>query len=127
MKKLLLLFALLLSFSYAQAIEPGFVKYTESTSGASFYYHPKSIKKRGGLVYVWTMNNVGGYTNGGFYFESKCQTVINCKTYENDTTYIHHLDAKGNVISSVNYRTREWTPIPPGSVMEMLAKIVCKK
>ena len=127
MKKLLLLLALLLSFSYAQAIEPGFVKYTESTSGASFYYHPKSIKKRGGLVYVWTMNNVGGYTNGGFYFESKRQAIINCKTYETDTAYIQRLDAKGNVIASVNYRTREWTPIPPDSIVEVLAKIVRKK
>lgn len=129
MKKLLLLFALLLSFSltYAFQPDPEYIKLTETTNGKTCYYHPKSIQKKNGLVYVWMMKNEEGDLNGVPFSKCVFHQVINCKTYESDVTHGQLINQKGETIASSTYKFRDWTPIPPGSVADAMAKIVCKK
>ena len=120
MKKLLLLFSLMLSFnSYAEWFKVG-----ESTAGYVAYFEIDTIKEHGGYIYYWVMLDYlipteVGNMSASRYLQGECG-VGRVKTL----TMIFYKQPMGEG-SGETLDGAEWTYPPSGSIGMGLLNDVC--
>lgn len=121
MKKILfLLISLFVSCSaFADWVEFG------GSNRAEFFYDPTTIKPAGRYKRVWTLVNAGVSDAKSF----KSVTMIDCL---NETSFSEYMvfysepDGRGSVVHT-STASSPATPIAPGTNMNDLLKLVCKR
>ena len=122
MKKLLLLFSILISFnSYGEWEEIG-----ESVSGDTYYIDTDTIKEHEGYVYWWVLNdylepNESGSMSNKTYSQGDC--VVNRFKWLSLIEYKQPMgEGSSEIITTL---PEEWGYPPPDSVGGGLLKYVC--
>jgi hypothetical protein len=131
MKRLLVVFALLLTFSssaWAEWVEIG------SAADDSFilYANPSTIRKNGSMVKMWILHdlvNGQGY-RGKTYFSSRAQTECDCQGERfRILAFSSHSGkmGRGDTVYLDNTPSDPWSPVAPGSIAEIFWKFACGK
>lgn len=96
---------------------------------AIYYYDPATIKKRGNFVRVWSISDAkrrdsDGVLSRRWLYEHDCAEdrvrILSVADFSENM-------ANGKVVLHSFDSPSEWFYIPPGSVGEILQKILCKK
>lgn len=101
---------------------------TKNADGISFYVDPSTIKRNGHLVRFWELADfVSGDSS---YGSIRSLSEIDCKenrTKSLDTTAFSGQMASGRILGRDDERTARWDPIPPGTAVEVMMRLVCTK
>lgn len=132
MKRLLVIFALLLTFSSSAWAE--WVVVSGNADGSTIQYaDPETIRKNGSMVKVWALtdylNAHVSKSSGKTYFSAKGQIEYDCQGESmrilTDSWHSDHMGG-GDVIFVYNGSPPdEWSPVAPGSVGEGMWKFAC--
>lgn len=103
-----------------------------SSNGVVTYAEPSTIRRSGDMVKMWSLYDykTAGVVNGKLYLSIKAQDEYDCKDERSRTIYgSYHSGNMGRdgSHSRTNRPDDIWTPIPPGSAIELLWKIACGK
>ena len=131
MKKLLLIFTLL--FSTLMFSTPSYGEWTkvsESVNGTTYYVDFERIRKHGGYVYWWNLNdylklNKHGDLSSKIYYQGDCK-LFRFKRL----SYSFHKEPMGGGTSDVQEPLAEnkgWQYPPPNSTVETVLKRVCSQ
>ena len=127
MKKLLLISTLL--FSTLMFSTPSYGEWTEvseNVQGTVYYVDFERIRKHGGYVYYWEMNNllkpdVDGHLSNKFYTQTDCK-LFRYKTL----SYSYHKEPMGGGTGrTYNPQKPIWRYPPPKSSIEVILQRVC--
>ena len=96
------------------------------------YADPTTIRRSGNMVKMWSMfdhQSPKRSASGASYLSSKDQGEYDCKEERYRLLYIS--SSSGNMSTGdVVYSSSEpgsWSPVPPGSIAEVLWKFACGK
>lgn len=103
------------------------------TSNEAFviYADPATLRMVGNRVKIWSLfdHEVVQKSNGESYMSIKSQFEYDCKEEQYRTLYVsfHSLNmGEGRVVLSSN-KPNPWSPVPPGSMTEIMWKISCRR
>jgi len=107
--------------------------YVGTTDKSTVYADPTTIRKSGNKVKMWALYdfNLVKEIGGNKYLSKKFQDEYDCKEEQERMLYFsEHSEnmGEGDVVY-VGYKLpdKNWTPIPPGSIVEGLWKFACGK
>lgn len=130
MKKIILMILLSLMSSVAIA---GWVE-VGGTDDFTSYADPSSIRKSGSRIKMWMLFDLKAAKTtaaGKTYLSNKIQNEFDCTEEQTRILYIFahsgHMGEGDKVNSIADRVNHEWTPIPPGSIIETLFQFACKK
>ncbi len=132
MKRLLAVFALLLAFS--GSAWAGWVEIGSGGDGSVIHYaDPNTIRKNGSMVKMWELQDLVNaqvsQSSGKTYFSSKAQREHDCQDERTRILALSQHSGKmgrRDVIYS-HADPSQWSPVPPGSILESLWKFACGK
>ncbi len=132
MKRLLVVFALLLTFS--GSAWAGWVEIGSSDDDSRIVYaDPNTIRKNGSMVKMWSLydhvNTKVEQSSGKTYFSTRKQTEYDCQDERTRilTFSLHSGKMGGGGAIAVDNTPFQWSSVPPGSVNEILWKFACGK
>ncbi len=132
MKRLLVVFALLLTFSSSAWAE--WVNIGSGADGSFIIYaDPNTIRKNGSMVKMWELvdyvNAQVHKSSGRTYFSVKHQAEYDCQGERfRSLAYLSYSGKMGGGEPIYNdYDPGQWKPVAPGSVGEGLWELVCGK
>ena len=130
MKKLTLIFTLLVStVMFSSPSYSEWTKVSENLYGDTYYVDFERIRKHGGYVYSWYLNNYLKPTQYGD-LSSKIYHQVDCKLFRlkvlSDSYYTQPM-GQGTPSSSSNNPDKEWNYPSPNSVDERILKQVCSR
>lgn len=127
MRKAILILILTVVSSSAAA---EWVKVTGDES-STLYSDPSTIRKKGNMVKMWSLinNKTALAISSGNYLSEKTQEEFDCK--EELVRNLYHSFHSGNMGGGDEILPMStgfnWSPVPPGSVTELLWKFACGK
>lgn len=126
---LLFIFLFLCSVpAYAEWVEIA----TSTTTGATLYADPGTIRRKGDLVKMWTLHDfktIRRSPSGELFLSSKTQLECDCAEERWRTlafTWFSGNMGNGNVVSSYSDGDK-WEPVAPESNGQTIWKFSCKK
>jgi hypothetical protein len=127
----LITFALLLALSQSVFAEWQFLGAT--ADGTAYLIDPASIKNRGQLVEMLTMQNLRAArkVNGSEFRSAIGHTLYNCSDKTSATTAIRQFSEErgaGKVVGSFKQKSKEiiWDAILPNTIMEKEWRVACR-
>jgi hypothetical protein len=129
MKKLLLIFTLLVSTVMFSS--PSYAKWTKvstNTIGVTFYVDFERIRKHDRYVYWWNLNDRLKPSTGG-YLSVKIYKQGDCGSFQvKYLSFVNHKEPMGrNLGESYNPKNPQWVYHDPHSANESILKSVCSR
>jgi hypothetical protein len=126
MKTLTILLALTFSVMTSSTSFAEWKKIGKSIDGNTYYVDFKSIRKHGGYVYYWTLQDYLKPSPYG-HLSVKLYQQVNCKVFRwKGLGIVHHKQPMGrDTGDSSGPKDGEWTNPPPNSSGEYILKSVC--
>ena len=128
MKKLLIIYVLILSVNFSTSSVAGWTELTKSVSGDTFYVDYTRMRKHEGYVSYWTLSDFLIPTKwGDFSIETYRQG--DCKSFRfRNLRFVQYKQkmgqGNGDVYRPVNIK---WNYPPAQSVNDVILKVVCSR
>ena len=128
MKTLLTILTLVFTVMFSSTSFADWTKVSENVDGDTYYVDFERIRKHGGYVYWWELND---YLKPSKYGDLSGKTYKqgDCKLFRYKyLSFSHHKESMGKDSGDSNSpKNPEWVYPPPKSVSETLLKTVCSR
>ena len=128
MKKLALIFTLLFStVVFSSTSFAGWTKMAVVKDGSTYYVDFERIRKRGGYVYYWDLQDLlkpnSEFLSGQRYIQGDCKLF----RYKILSVSVHKEPMGGGTGRIDNKPDKEWSYPAPNTVNETILKLVCSR
>jgi hypothetical protein len=130
MKTLLTISTLVFAVMFSTPSYSEWRKVAKNKSGDTFYVDFERIRKHGGYVYFWVMEDYLKRRKGSYgHISMKKYHQVDCKLfrYKGLSWSFHKEPMGGGTGEPDNTPDKEWTYPPPNSVNEHILKIICSR
>ena len=126
MKKLTFLLALIFSVTFSSTSFAGWTKVSEGVDGTTFYVDFDRIRKHGGYVYFWYLDDYlkpdkYGILSGKQYKQGDCKLF----RFKSLSYSFHKEPMGGGTGDSISPKNPEWKYPSPNSPIDTVLKSVC--
>jgi hypothetical protein len=128
MKKITLLATFIFSLAFSTACFADWTKITESINGSEFFMDFQNIRKQGGMVFFWALQNEKkpdkfGNLSNKHYFKVNCSAMGAVML----TGYYYSKPMGRGSHHSKRYPDNKWQYPPPNTPINTLMKLACRR
>jgi hypothetical protein len=128
MKTLLTISTLVFTLMFSTTSFAGWTKLGTNVNGDTYYVDFERIRKHGGYVYFWVLENLlkpfNGHLSDKAYFEGDCRLF---RIRGLSTSFHKEPMGRGTPDGNFSNKNPNWIYPPPNSVNEVLLKSVCSR